>query len=407
MSKIRPFRGYRPRPDVAADVASPPYDVLDRDEARELIERRPKTFMRVLRADALLDESQEDQRIYDLARENLDALITDGVLVRDEMPCLYLYALTMGEHRQVGVVAGVSAAEYFDGLIKKHEHTRTKDLADRIRHIETLGVNTGPVFLAHRAHEPIDELVDRLCQASEPEFDFVAEDKVRHQFWVISKEADVNALVDAFGELDALYIADGHHRTDAGCQVAKKRAAERGGDAAVLAVVFPHDQVQVLAYNRVVKDLNGLDAEAFLAKLQTAFSCEATEEPAPSEVNTFGMYLAATKTWYRLTAKAGSFDKNNRQAALDCAILQNNLLDPILGIDDPRKSPRIAFVGGIHGAPALVKRADASGGVAFYLYPTAMSQVMDIADANEVMPPKSTWVEPKLRSGLIVRSLED
>lgn len=408
MAKISPFRGYRPRPDVVADVASPPYDVLSRAEARQLIDANPLTFMRVLRADALVDGAEQgdgkDQRVYDTARANLDQLIDEGVLLRDESPCLYLYNLTMGTHTQSGVVAGVSTAEYFAGKIKKHEHTRDKDLADRMRHIETLGVNTGPVFLTYRALPRLDRLVAHLSSA-EPAYDFRADDGVRHRFWVVSSPNDIQALIDGFADVPAIYIADGHHRTEAGSQVAK-RLSERHDDpaaAALLAVVFPDNQVQVLPYNRVVRDLNGHSPRSLIEALGERFTVDETEHAEPNEIHTFGMFVAGK--WYRLVAKPGSFDHNDRQASLDCAILQNNVLAPLLAIEDPRKSPRIEFVGGIRGNRELELRAAAYDGVAFCLYPTPIKQVMEIADANEVMPPKSTWVEPKLRSGVIVRSL--
>lgn len=403
MSKIKPFRALRPRPDQVAEIASPPYDVLDGQEVAALLERAPKSFMRVLRAEVLLDPSLDakDQRIYDEAKRQLDAMIAAGTMVRDESPALYLYEQQMGEHRQVGVVAGASAAEYFAGLIKKHEHTRTKDLDGRIRHIETLGVNTGPVFLTYEARPAIDELVARQ-QGAEPVYDFVAEDDVRHRFWVLSESSAIDALVAAFAEVPALYIADGHHRTEAGCQVAKKR---RGDDAYVMAVIFPHDQVQILPYNRVVHGLNGHSPEAFLSAVKERFDVAEASRPEPDEPATFGMFLGGR--WVRLRAKDGSYDAADRQESLDVAILQNNLLAPVLGIEDPKGDQRIEFVGGIRGTKELERRAEAHAGVAFYCYPTQMTQVMAISDAGEVMPPKSTWFEPKLRSGLFIRSLDD
>ncbi len=412
MAKIQPFQGIRPRPDVAAEIASPPYDVLDREEVQALFDRAPKSFMRVLRPEVLLDPSLEetDPTIYEEGKRQLQKLRDEGLMRRDDKPCLYLYQQTMGDHVQVGLVTGVASEEYFAGLIKKHEHTRTKDLDDRVRHIEALGVNTGPVFLTYYAKPEIDTLVAKLI-AGEATYDFVAEDGVRHRFWVVDQASDIEALQAAFAEVPALYIADGHHRTDAGCQVGKRRAeanAEHRGDEPynfVMAVVFPHDQINILAYNRVVHDLGGRTAEQFKQAVSERFEIADADQGQPSEPRTFGMFLDGK--WYRLTPKAETYDATDRLASLDVAILQNNLLEPLLGIKDPKKDPRIEFVGGIRGAAELERRATQHRGVAFYCYPTQMTQVMAIADADEVMPPKSTWVEPKLRSGLIVRSIDD
>ncbi|MBW2731576.1 MAG: DUF1015 domain-containing protein [Deltaproteobacteria bacterium] len=403
MSEIKPFRAIRPDQDLVAEIASPPYDVLDRQEVAALIERAPKSFMRVLRAEVLLDESLDakDQRIYDEAKKQLAAMMEARSMVRDEAPSFYLYEQQMGAHTQVGVVAAASANEYFAGLIKKHEHTRTKDLDGRMRHIETLGVNAGPVFLTYEARPEIDALVQELS-ATDPLYDFVAEDEVRHRFWVVQEEQAIARLAAAFAQVSALYIADGHHRTEAGCQVAKKHA---GDNAHVMAVIFPHDQVQILAYNRVVHGLNGLSTEAFLAKVGEVFEIQEGAQAEPKEPASFGMFVGGK--WYQLKAKPESYDANDRQAALDVAILQNNLLAPILGIHDPKGDQRIEFVGGIRGARELERRATAHEGVGFYCYPTQMKQVMEISDAGEVMPPKSTWFEPKLRSGLFVRSIDD
>ncbi|PIE23399.1 MAG: hypothetical protein CSA62_07180 [Planctomycetota bacterium] len=412
MAKIQPFTGIRPRSDAAAEIASPPYDVLDREEVKALFDRAPKSFMRVLRPEALLDPSldEKDPAIYAEGKRQLQLLRDEGLMQRDEKPCLYLYQQTMGEHVQVGLVAGVASEEYFAGLIKKHEHTRTKDLDDRVRHIEALGVNTGPVFLTYYAKPEIDELVAKLS-AKEASYDFVAEDEVRHRFWVVEEAKDIEALQAAFAQVPALYIADGHHRTDAGCQVGKRRAEanpQHRGDEPynfVMAVLFPHDQIKILAYNRVVHDLGGRSPEQFKQAVSEKFDLVETSEGKPSQARTFGMFLDGK--WYRLTPKAGTYDANDPLASLDVAILQGNLLEPLLNIKDPKKDPRIEFVGGIRGAAELERRATKHQGVAFYCFPTQMTQVMEIADAGEVMPPKSTWVEPKLRSGLIVRSIDD
>lgn len=413
MAKIQPFTGIRPRPDAVMQIASPPYDVLDRQEVIAQLERHPESFLRVTRPDALLDEGldESDPRIYAEGKRNLQALRDEGLLVRDERRCFYLYEQTLGDHTQIGVVLGASSEEYLSGKIKKHEHTRTKDLEDRVRHIDALGFNSEPVLFAYQAQPTIDALVGRLSDEQAPVYDFVAEDTVRHRFWVVDGPADVEALTKAFACVPALYIADGHHRTDAGCRVAQwrrdKNPAHTGDEPYnyVLAVVFPHDQISIWAYNRVVHDLGGRTPEAFLAAVGERFEVAETKAPKPDAPRTFGMFLGGR--WYRLTPKAGSFDAANVLASLDVAILQANLLEPLLGIEDPKKDPRIEFVGGIRGAEELERRATAHEGVAFYCYPTQMTQVMKISDLGEVMPPKSTWVEPKLRSGLIVRSIDD
>lgn len=413
MAKIQPFTGIRPRPDKVAQIAAPPYDVLDRQEVITQLERHPESFLRVTRPDALLDAGldESDPSIYAEGKRNLQALRDEGLLVRDETPCFYLYEQTLGEHTQVGVVIGASSEEYLAGKIKKHEHTRTKDLEDRVRHIDALGFNSEPVLFAYQARPEIDTLVARLIAERTAVYDFVAEDTVRHRFWVVDAPADVEALAQSFAAVPALYIADGHHRTDAGCRIAqwrREKNPKHSGDEPynyVLAVVFPHDQISIWAYNRVVHDLAGRSPEAFLAAVGERFEIAKTATAKPDAPRTFGMFLDGQ--WYRLTPKEGTFDAANVLASLDVAILQGNLLEPLLGIKDPKKDPRIEFVGGIRGAAELERRATAHEGVAFYCYPTQMTQVMKISDAGEVMPPKSTWVEPKLRSGLIVRSIDD
>ena len=412
MAKIQPFTGIRPRSDKVAQIASPPYDVLDRQEVIAQLEHHPESFLRVTRPDALLDEgvNDSDPRIYAEGKRNLQALRDEGLLVRDETPCFYLYEQTLGDRTQVGVVLGASSDEYPD-KIKKHEHTRTKDLEDRVRHIDALGFNSEPVLFAYQARPEIDTLVARLIAERAAVYDFVAEDTVRHRFWVVDAQANVDALAKAFSAVPALYIADGHHRTDAGCRIAQWRRdknPKHTGDEPynyVLAVVFPHDQISIWAYNRVVHDLGGRTPEAFLAAVGERFEVAKATTAKPEAPRTFGMFLG--NQWYRLTPKDGTFDAADLLASLDVAILQANLLEPLLGIKDPKKDPRIEFVGGIRGAAELERRATAHGGVAFYCYSTQITQVMKISDVGEVMPPKSTWVEPKLRSGLIVRSIDD
>ena len=411
MARIRPFRALRARAELAAQIAAPPYDVLSADEVRALAARQPQSFIRVTRADALLsDPSGDDQASCQLGRANLEELVATGALLSDAAPAFYLYEQTMGTHRQLGLVAGVWAEEYFSGLIKKHEHTRNRDLEGRIHHIEALGINAGPVFLTYRADPAVDGLLRRLAAGS-PVVDFVAEDQVRHRLWLVAEAADHEALQRAFAGIAALYIADGHHRTEAGCQVARRRAADNPhhqGDEPytnVMAVIFPHDQVQILAYNRVVHDLGGHSPEQLLSLLRKDFELVAATGLEPPEPTCFGMYLAGKS--YQLRAKPGSFDAEDLRGRLDVAILQQNVLGPLLGIDDPKASARIEFWGGIRGTDLLRERVDRSGGVAFVCYPTQMDQVMAISDAGEVMPPKSTWFEPKLRSGLVIKRIDE
>jgi uncharacterized protein (DUF1015 family) len=341
----------------------------------------------------------------------LKRLVDDGALIREERPALYLYRQRMGEHIQTGLVAGASVDEYEADLIKKHEHTRPVKEDDRTRHIDALDANTGPVFLTYKARPEIDDLVARLT-ANDPTYDFVAPDGIQHVLWVIDNESDRDALVNVFGQVPELYVADGHHRSAAGTRIrALRRDANPNhtGDEPYnyfLSVIFPDNQMMILDYNRVVRDLNGLDPDAFMEALGERFEFEPTGDGRPARRRCFGMYLGGR--WYRLTAKGGSFPADDPVRSLDVAILQDNLLAPVLGIGDPRSDERVDFVGGIRGLTELERKVDSGEwAVAFALHPTSIDQLFDVADAGLVMPPKSTWFEPKLRSGLIVRPLSD
>lgn len=411
MAVIRPFCGYRPRPDIVAKVASPPYDVLSSDEARAAAEGNPLSFLHVVKAEIDLDASVDvhSEQVYREGARNLRKLIADGSLIRDETPCFYVYQQRMGGHVQAGVVAGASVDEYQNGLIKKHEHTRPDKETDRARHIEILGANAGPVFLTYRASQAVDSVVERVREG-EPQYDFVAEDGVAHTLWVVSDGDTINALEHAFAEIPCLYVADGHHRSAAASRVREIKKGENPGHTGreqynfFLTVIFAHDQMQILDYNRVVKDLGSLTEEQFLEKVVERFAVAPAEEPRPTEKGTFGMYLGGK--WYRLEAKPGSFPAADPVASLDVALLQNNLLAPVLGIADPRTDARIDFVGGIRGLAELERRCAGGAAVAFALYPTGIEELMAIADAGKVMPPKSTWFEPKLRSGIVVKMLD-
>jgi uncharacterized protein (DUF1015 family) len=412
MSLIKPFRAYRPRPDRAAEVASFPYDVISSEEARALARGNPVSFLHVCKPEIDLDPSLDlhDDRVYARGHENLRRLIADGILVRDAEPCLYLYRQRMGSHVQTGLVGLCSVREYERDLIKKHEHTRPDKEDDRTRHVTEANANAEPVFLAYRSRPEIDALVERVC-AGPPAYDFVAADGIGHTLWVVSDAAGIEALVRHFAGVPALYVADGHHRTAAAVRHGQMMRAKHPGGGwnepyeFFMAVVFPHDQLQILDYNRVVKDLNGLSEDQFRARVAEKFVVTAGAEAKPAAPRTFGMFLGGR--WHRLEARPGSFPADDPVRGLDVSILQDNLLAPALGIADPRTDERIDFVGGIRGMPELEKRCRNGHAVAFSLYPPSLDQLMRVADAGKVMPPKSTWFEPKLRSGLTVRLIED
>jgi len=378
-----------------------------------MVAENPLSFLHVVKPEIDLEPGTDvyAPEVYQTGAANLRRLVDDGALIREEKPALYLYRQRMGDHVQTGLVAGASVDEYEADLIKKHEHTRPVKEDDRTRHIDALDANTGPVFLTYKARPKIDALVERLT-AADPTYDFVAPDGIQHVLWVVDSEADRDALVAAFAEVPELYVADGHHRSAAGTRIrALRRDAnpDHTGDESYnyfLSVIFPDDQMMILDYNRVVRDLKGLDPEAFVTSIGERFDMEPTEDGRPARRRCFGMYLAGR--WFRLTAKEGSFPADDPVSSLDVAILQDNLLAPLLGIGDPRSDERIDFVGGIRGLEELERKVDSGEwAVAFALHPTSIDQLFAVADAGLVMPPKSTWFEPKLRSGLIVRPLSD
>ncbi len=413
MSEIRPFRGIRPRPEQAAAIAAPPYDVVDYDEARAYVAERPHSFLRVEKSEIELSRSLDplDPKIFENGARNLARLQADGRMLRDAEPCFYLYQQKMGDHVQVGLVAGASVAEYQQGLIKKHEHTRADKEEERTRHVDLVGANTGPVFLTYHARPEIDAFVKGVRERK-PEVDFVAEDGIGHVLWVIRQAAEVKRVSELFARVPFLYVADGHHRSAAASRVQQARREKNGKHTGqepynyFLTVIFPHDQMKIMEYNRVVLDLRGHTPEQLLTAIERSFEVSPAPQASPERPKSFGMFLDGK--WYRLQARAGSYPEQDPVGSLDVAILQNNLLQPLLGIENPRTDKRIQFVGGIRGTEELERRARKAGsGVAFALYPTGIEQLMAIADAGEVMPPKSTWFEPKLRSGMIVRSIND
>jgi uncharacterized protein (DUF1015 family) len=413
MADIRPFRAFRPAPGRASNVASPPYDVLSSEEAREMAGTNPSSFLHVVKAEIDLpaDEASDYEKVYARSASNFNNLVGDGILVQDSDPAFYIYRLTMGDHQQFGLAVGCSVDEYVAGSIKKHEFTRRDKEDDRARHMEVLGINAGPVLFTHRTNEAVRAIVNGIVDAREPDVDFTADDAIGHAVWVVSGHEDIAAIQGAFEDIDAIYVADGHHRTASAHRVRdimKDRNPGHTGDEAYnhfLAVVFQEDELKLMGYHRVVADLNGLSSEDFLAKAGEIFDVAPTDQPEPAGHRQWGMFLDGQ--WYRLTAREGSFPADDPVKGLDAAILQDLLLAPVLGIGDPRKDPRIDFVGGSRGSAELERRCGLDMKVAFAFAPASVDQIMSVADAGAVMPPKSTWFEPKLRSGLLVRSLTD
>jgi uncharacterized protein (DUF1015 family) len=413
MPLVRAFSGLRPAPGRAADVAAPPYDVMNEAEAREMVKGRPWSFLHISRPEVDLPQGVDPYapEVYAKAAENLQKMVSEGVLVRDSEPCYYVYRLTMGEHRQTGLVAAASVAAYDSGRIKKHEFTRPAKEDDRVRQVDALNAQPGPVFLVYPSAPAVDRLLARVAQA-ESAIDVTAADGVRHELWVVSDASTRQRLTAEFDAMPALYVADGHHRSAAGSRVGAARKAANPahtGDESYnyfLSVIFPHEQMQILDYNRVIKDLNGLDKADFLARVAERFAVEASERPVkPARRAEFGMYL--DRRWYRLRIDPARVPEADPVARLDVSLLGDNLIEPILGIGDPRRDPRIDFVGGIRGLRELEKRVDCGEmAVAFSLHPTGMEELMAVADAGEVMPPKSTWFEPKLADGLVSHVLD-
>lgn len=410
MPLIRPFAALRPAENRAADVLAPPYDVLDSLEARARAEGRPWSFLHISRAEIDLPEGTDphDPRVYETAAVNLRRMLEAGVLRRDASPCFYIYRLVMGVHRQTGLVAVASIQDYDSNRIRKHEYTRPDKEDDRVRQIEALNAQTGPVLLAYPSREEVDALLEGLT-AAQPVVDLVADDGVGHSLWVVDDRAMIERISVAFDAMPALYIADGHHRSAAASRVAAGRARNgaRQADTAgyFLSVIFPHNQMRILDYNRVVRDLNGMTPESFLARLSQAFRITpAATACRPGGPGEFGMYLGGQ--WYCLTINPDLVPEDP-VGRLDVSLLADNLLAPLLAISDPRRDRRIDFVGGIRGLGALERRVDSGEmQVAFSMFPTRMEDLMAVADAGRVMPPKSTWFEPKLADGLVSHVLD-
>lgn len=410
MVAIKPFAGYRPLSEFAALAASRPYDVMSRKEAKEEAKDNQYSFLHIIRSEIDLPDTQDehDTQVYEKARDNFKAMVEKGLFLKDEKPMLYIYELEMNGLTQTGLVACSSIEDYFNDRIKKHEHTRPVKELDRINHIKATSMHAEPVFLAYRDVQEVDDLLERVMR-KQPVYEFTATDAIKHTFWVIDEEKHIERLSQYFAQqVPCTYIADGHHRAASSAKVGKALAEENQNHTGseeynfFLSVLFPASQLRILDYNRLVKDLNGYTKEKFLQKVSVNFDTAliAAVAAKPEHPHDFGMYLEGA--WYRLTAKEGTYT-NDPVGVLDVTILQDNLLNPLLGIKDPRTDERIDFVGGIRGLKELERRVDSGEmKVAFALYPVSMEQLMQIADSGNVMPPKSTWFEPKLRSGLVV-----
>ncbi len=409
MALVKPFSAFRPRKDIVSQVAALPYDVYNRAEACQVVKGNPYTFLRIDRAETQFDDSVDTYApcVYEKAKELLDGMIVNGEYVKEQQDVYYIYELIMDGRHQTGIVACASIDDYQNNIIKKHENTRADKEIDRITHVDVCNAQTGPIFLAYRAVEVIDSIVDRI-KTTEAEYSFVSEDGIGHNVWIIKDEADVSAVRAAFADMNDIYIADGHHRAASAVKVGLKRREENGNEGELesdkfLSVLFPHNQLKILPYNRVVRDLNGYTKEEFMAKVSKHFIIEEVSAPLqPVEKCTFGMYL--DNLWYKLTAK-DEIKSDDPVAGLDVSVLQDNLLNPILGIEDPRVDKRIDFVGGIRGLSELERRVAEDMTVAFSMYPTSIEELFDVADAGLLMPPKSTWFEPKLRSGIFIHKL--
>lgn len=412
MATIKPFSSIRPAPGLAARIAALPYDVYSSEEAKAEVEREPMSFLRIDRAETMLPEnvSPYDSDVYEKAREQLEEMLATGEFVKEDKACLYLYELIMEGRSQTGLVACASIDEYLHGIIKRHENTRTEKEQDRINHIDICNAQTGPIFLTYREEGKINEIFQKQKQG-EKLYTFTLRDGITHNIWKIDDEIEITEILEGFKQIHSAYIADGHHRAASAVQVGLKRRQENPGYTGeeefnyFLSVFFPANELLIMPYNRVVKDLNGYSTEEFLDKVKVCFDLECLgERPfAPDKKGTYGMYLQ--KNWYRLIIKEEYKKENDPVAGLDVSLLQENLLDSILGIKDPRSDKRIDFVGGIRGLSELEHRTKEDMTVAFSLYPTGIKELMDVSDKEELMPPKSTWFEPKLRSGLFIHKI--
>ncbi|NLY49157.1 MAG: DUF1015 domain-containing protein [Clostridiales bacterium] len=412
MAVINPFVCVRPRRDVAGRVAALPYDVYNRAEAKQEILREPLSFLRIDRAETNFGDEVDtyDPRVYEKAAELLQDMIKHGIFEIDSEECYYVYELVMDGRSQTGLVACASVDDYLNNVIKKHENTREDKEQDRIRHVDVCNAQTGPIFLAYRSKDEINRVIEGV-KKEEPLYCFDSVDNIGHHVWRISDRERIDVIKEAFLGISDIYIADGHHRAASAVKVALKRRRENPGYSGresfnyFLSVLFPHDQLKIMAYNRAVKDLNGLSGEEFMGRVKENFEVSVIGKTpySPDEKGSFGMLLDGT--WYKLKAKESVRNTKDPVESLDVSILQNYLLDPILGIKDPRVDKRIDFIGGIRGLKELERRTSLDMKVAFSMYPTSITELFAVSDAGKLMPPKSTWFEPKLRSGLFIHPL--
>lgn len=415
MALFQAFRAVRPAEGKAEKVAALPYDVVSRKEAREIGEKNPYSFLHVDRAEMDLDPEINlyDAEVYQKAKENLDRFQAEGTLIQDEKPNYYLYELIRKGKSQTGIVGVSSIDDYMNGVIKKHELTREDKEQDRIHHVDICDANTGPIFLACRYPEELLVLMENWKNSHEPVYDFTSEDEITHRVWIVDEEEKIQKINRLFGEISSIYIADGHHRAASAVKVGQKRRKEHPDYTGkeefnfFLSVVFPYDQLTILPYHRIVKDLKGMEPKAFIGSMK--FNFELMAMPGfpckPVEKHCFGLYIDGE--WFHLKAYPDIYAKKDSVGQLDVSILQDKVLGPVLGIEDPRTDERICFMGGNHRLKDLAAVADETGGAAFAMYPTSMEELMNIADEGKLMPPKSTWFEPKLRSGLFIHKLSD
>lgn len=412
MAIVKPFQCVRPKKELASKVAALPYDVYNSEEARVEVEKEPLSFLQIDRAETQFPSSVSpyDACVYKKAKELLDHMINEGIFVADTDESFYIYELNMNGRSQTGIVACAAIDDYLNGVIKKHENTREDKEVDRITHVDTCNAQTGPIFLAYRANVVINQIVEETKKGA-PLYQFTAVDGINHNVWKIAVENKVTTIKNAFSAIDQIYIADGHHRAASAVKVGLKRRKDnpsyQGSEEFnyFLSVLFPHDQLVIMDYNRAVKDLNGLTKEEFLCRVKESFSVAVYSQGQykPDRKASFGMYL--DNTWYQLTAKDELLKITDPVLSLDVSLLQEYLLGPILGITDPRTDKRIDFIGGIRGLKELEKRVSEDMTVAFSMYPTSIIELFHVADADKLMPPKSTWFEPKLRSGLFIHQI--
>ncbi len=411
MAEIRPFSAYRPAPGLEAKIAALPYDVYNREEACEVVAANPESFLAIDRAETGFERSVDTYapEVYERAAELLREKIAEGKFIQEEKPCYYIYEQIMDGRSQTGIVACASIDDYRSNVIRKHENTRADKEQDRIRHVDVCNMQTGPIFLAYRASSVLREITAET-RAEQPLYDFISEDGIGHRVWIISDDGKIAAIRSEFAGIPAIYIADGHHRCASAVKVGLKRREENPDYTGeeefnyFLSVLFPDEELRIMDYNRVVRDLNGYDAEGFLARIGQDFQVEkkGPEPFRPDRKGRFGMYLE--DQWYCLTAK-GNILSEDAVEGLDVSLLQNHLLGPVLGIQDPKTDKRIDFVGGIRGLEELERRVHSDMKIAFSMYPTSIGELFAVADAGRLMPPKSTWFEPKLRSGLFLHTL--